>query len=135
MCGVQRHISSLSIRTCCLVFQFLFKGCFCPKKSFRRDARYRVGFRAGGRAGGDWIMNKASRWAGTVSVFLELSARRDRRIKSRLRPRRAWLRSLSPEEVRVEASRHQVGASGMCRSARVALSLITALLTDSVPLT
>lgn len=80
-------------------------------------------------------MNKASRWAGTVSVFLELPARRDRRMKSRLRARRAWLRSLSPEEVRVEARRHQVGASGMCRPPRVALSLITALLTDSVPLT
>lgn len=85
----------------------------------------------GGRAGGDWVMNKASRWAGTVSVFLELPALSDRRIKSRLRTRRAWLRSLSPEEVRVEASRHQVGASGLCKTG----SGRSVSMTDSVPLT
>lgn len=58
----------------------------------------------GGRAGGRAViglMNKAPRWAGTVSVFLELPARRASRTKSRLRSRRAWLLSLSPEGVRV----------------------------------
>lgn len=52
-----------------------------------------------GRAGGHWVMNKASRWAGTVSVFLELPARRVTRIREDAERRRAaWPRSLSPEE-------------------------------------